>query len=235
MTKLAWCAGLLYLFLIPGVPLFVWNKHKKSDEALVTVLWKGSCTTAIVLAALAGLAGTQVPPWQALLVSGLVFGLVGDIVICRSDGFAAGMVLFALGHLCYITGFLLLGVSPLRALPVFAIVYAVALIAACRLRPRLGGLFFPVLAYAAVITAMLSLAAAAAFSFERGWVMLLAAALFLVSDFLLITGKKDGSSQRDLLLLTGKGHESLWRDLFGQYCYFFGQSLFAMSLYLNIG
>ncbi len=235
MTKLAWCAGLLYLFLIPGVPLFVWNKRKKSDEALVTVLWKASCTTAIVLAALAGLAGTQVPPWQALLVCGLVFGLVGDIVICRSDGFAAGMVLFALGHLCYIAGFLLLGASPLRALPVFAVVYAAALIAACRLRPRLGGLFFPVLAYAAVIAAMLSLAAAAAFSFERGGVMLLAAALFLVSDLLLITGKKDGSSQRDLLLLTGKGHESLWRDLFGQYCYFFGQSLFAMSLYLHIG
>ncbi len=237
MTKLAWAAGLLYLFLIPGVPLFVWNKHKKSDEALATVLWKASCTTAIVLAALAGLVGTQVPPWEALLVCGLVFGLVGDIIICRSDGFTAGMALFALGHLCYITGFLLLGTSPLRALPVFAVVYAVAIIFALKLRPRLGGLFFPVLAYGAVITAMLSLAAATAFSFGRGWVLLLAAVLFVVSDLLLITGKRNEteSPQRDLLLITGKGHESLLRDLFGQYCYFFGQSLFAISLYLHIG
>jgi len=230
VTKLVWVP--LYLFLIPGVPLFVWNKHKKSDEALSTVLWKTSCTTAIILAALAGLAGTQVPPWEALFVCGLVFGLVGDIIICRSDGFIAGMALFVLGHLCYITGFLLLGASPVRALPVFAVVYAAVLITAFKLRPMLGGLFFPVLAYGAVITAMLSLAAATAFSFKRGWVMLLAAVLFVVSDLLLITGKKNEAA--NLLLITGKGHESLWRDLFGQYCYFIGQSLFAVSLCLQI-
>jgi len=233
VTKLPWV--LLYLFLIPGVLLFVWNKHKKSNEALPTVLWKASCTTAIILAALAGLAGTQVPLWEVLFVCGLVFGLVGDIVICRSDGFVAGMALFALGHLCYITGFLLLGASPLRALPVFVVVYSVALIAAFKLRPKLGGLFLPVLAYGAVITAMLSLAAATAFSFERGWVMLLGAALFVTSDLLLITGKKNGALRGELLLLTGKGNKSFQRDLFGQYCYFFGQSLLAVGLSLHIG
>lgn len=222
MTTLVWAAGVLYLFLIPSVPLFVWNKHKKGGDALPTVLWKASCITAIILAALVGLANTQVSPWETLLTCGLVFGLVGDIVICRSDGFISGMVLFALGHLCYITGFLLLGAQPLCALAVFAVIYTVVLFVAFKVRSKLGSLFFPVLVYAAVITAMLSLAAAAAFSFRRGWVLLLAAVLFVVSDLMLITGKTSNN-------------EALARDVFGQYCYFFGQSLFAISLYLHIG
>jgi len=210
------------MFLIPGVLLFVRNKHKKGGDALSTVLWKASCTTAIILAALAGLADTQTSNWEALLTCGLVFGLLGDIIICRSDGFVGGMALFALGHLCYITGFLLLGAQPLRALPVFAVLYAVVLCIACKERSKLGSLFLPVLVYAAIITAMLSFATATAFSFERGWVLLLAAALFVVSDLMLITGK------------TLKNESLAW-DLISLYCYFFGQSLFAVSLYLSIG
>jgi len=201
--------------------MFVWNKHHKSGNALETVLWKSSCTTAILLMALVGLVDAHADLWRVLLISGLLFGLVGDIVICRPDGFAAGMISFALGHLCYIAGLLSLGTPPLQALPVFAAVYAVLLFIAFRMREGLGTLFLPTLVYAAVLTAMLALTAAAALSFKEGWVLLMGGALFFVSDLLLITG-----------IVTK--NKSLPRDVVSQYCYFFGQSLFAVSVYIAV-
>jgi len=208
----------MYLLLIPCVALFVWNKRNRGGDALQTVTFKTICTTSIILTALAGLSSTSACSWGALFASGLVLGLVGDIVICRSDGFLAGMTWFALGHLCYIAALLQLTKRPLWAIPIFAILYGVVLWMTVRLKPQIGTLFIPVLVYTAVITSMVSLAATAALSINRGAVLLLAAILFATSDILLAVGKFVRAS-------------GMAQDLFGQYCYFFGQSLFAVSIY----
>lgn len=207
-------SALSCLLLIPGVYCFVRCKRSGGGDALSTVIFKGGCTTLVLLNALAALPGADA--WGVLIAAGLLFGLLGDVLLCREDGFLAGMACFAIGHLCYIAALLRLTARPLLALPVFAVLFGAVLFTALRLKSRLGSFFLPLLAYAVIISAMAALAASA-LSIERGWLLLCAAALFALSDILLAASK--------FYRPAGMGS-----DLFRQYCYFGGQALFALCI-----
>ncbi len=137
----------------------------------------------LVLAALAA----DPPPHHAaartILVAGLVFSLLGDVALLpRIDQFIGGLCAFLLAHIAYVAAGLDIGVHPDGA-----IIGAVVVVAAMAvLAPRIGravhtgpdpSLLGPVLAYMAVISAMVVVA------FGTGRPVFAAgAALFYASD-----------------------------------------------------
>ena len=110
------------------------------------------------------------------VLAALVSSLVGDALLlsARKPAFLAGLVAFLLAHVAYVVAFApLSGPSPLVLAAILAITAGVVR----WLWPHAGELRVPVLAYAAVIAAMLWLA----LGVPRGAVQL-GAALFWLSD-----------------------------------------------------
>lgn len=237
--------AVLYVLLIPTVAVYLHYKHRRGSDAPLVVGLKAACTTLIVIAAVIG--GTLSPEtartFSVLITSGLVLGLVGDVVICQKEpgGFLSGMIYFALGHLCYIGAFFVLSTHKLLAVPIFIVIYLPLLYLAHRMSKFIGNLLIPVAIYGGIIVTMLSLSVTVALSVPGGVLLLAAAVLFSVSDGLLAYNTFRPSG--DLLLRDGmsvlqycyEAYKSLAGtklDTVSLYCYFIGQSLFAASLYL---
>ena len=116
---------------------------------------KPLATTLILALALA--TGGDDRAYTALIAAGLVCSLAGDtFLMLPQDRFIPGLVSFLLAHLAYIAAFIraadrpLSGTSVLPLIPLLAYGLAVFVI----LRPHLGPLLVPVLAYMLVILAM---------------------------------------------------------------------------------
>ena len=230
---------LLYILLLPCVALFLHYKYKVAADT-AAVAWKAACTTLIVLYAIFGTAYVQedLRVYAVLVSFGLTLGLVGDVVICQktpasflaemvlhprdsgtvSGGFLAGMLYFALGHLCYIAAFWRVSRHLGWAVPIFVVIYLAMVVVAYVLKLQGNSMLLPVALYCAVITAMVSLAVTTVFSTSGGWMLLVGAVLFAVSDGILAYG-------------VFKGDKVQWIGSFGLYCYFIGQSLFAVSIF----
>jgi len=97
------------------------------------------------------------PPYATLVLGGLVLSALGDaMLLSEARGpFLAGLVAFLLAHLAYAVAFA--PVSAPSAWALAAVVAAAALVLRW-LWPRLGPMRLPVVAYCAVISAMLWLA-----------------------------------------------------------------------------
>jgi uncharacterized membrane protein YhhN len=145
-------------------------------------------SSAFVALALPALHGGRFAQWMFV---GLVFGAIGDVALLgRSKrAFLGGLVAFLFGHLAYVVGIAQLepparwlsDAGWLAALPVASGLAVLAL-----LWGRLGSLRVPVIAYVAVIAAMV-IAALAAYRAgvlpvpQRGW-LAAGAVLFFLSD-----------------------------------------------------
>lgn len=130
----------------------------------------------------------HIPGYYVLILVGLIFCLGGDVCLALpSDrAFMAGLVSFLLGHVCYIFAFAALtrfgnwiSIGP----PVIFIISGLIFV---RLRPHLGKMTVPVLAYVIVISLMVSGAWAVLTRVplpRTGKILLFAgAALFYLSD-----------------------------------------------------
>ena len=126
--------------------------------------------------------------YATLLLAGLAFSLLGDVVLEASDSlFVPGLLAFLVAHLWYIAAFLSATrrLALLRALPFAA--WGVG--AYLTLQPNLGGMAAPVGAYVVVICSMMWRASArvgeggAARSDQ--WAALIGAILFALSDTLI--------------------------------------------------
>jgi uncharacterized membrane protein YhhN len=126
-------------------------------------------------------------PW---VVAALVFGLLGDVGLMRSDGetdppFIAGLASFLLGHICYVIAFVRVGVRAVDLLAGLLVIVGVAGLALPRVlrgAARSAGRPFGyvVAGYAAMLSAM------AACGVGTGLVATaIGAVLFLVSDTLI--------------------------------------------------
>ena len=173
--------------------------------------WRAVYWVAKPLATLAvlGLASTAARPlsprYQRAVTVGLVFSLVGDILLMlRADLFAAGLGALFLAHLCYLAAFL--GESRFLARPVALVGYA--LVAGTLLAGVYSGvpeaLRWMVIAYVVVITLMAALAAvwmldAPSPSAQRAAI---GAAWFMVSDATLAIDRfRMDVPYRDLVVL----------------------------------
>lgn len=220
-----WNLIIMYLLLIPAVAVFIHNKHKFGADMPRTVAIKAACTTIIAVTAVWGTAAAPAE-WRTyvtFITVGLILGLIGDIVICQkgTGGFLSGMIYFALGHVCYIVGFLQISKYAKWSIPIFAILYLSIVLIVRKLDIHPGKLTVPAAVYCAIIIFMVSLAATAAFSLSKGFIVLTGAILFAISDGILAYGT------------FGKKHTAKV-DTFGLYCYFTGQSLFAVTIYCFI-
>ena len=156
-------------------------------NATSRALWIKTALSALFLIA-ALLQPRPVPGYFHLLLAGLFLCLVGDVLLAlpQKRAFTAGLAAFLLGHVLYVLAFAY--VTRLSGWLSWPILLVAGLSGAVFLwlRPRLGRMFWPVLAYVAVISIMV-VGALAVFRHlgpgrSGGWVVLAGATLFYFSD-----------------------------------------------------
>lgn len=168
------------------------------DVAAVRI-WKPACTVLCLL--MCGLSLTQPgshPLYTALVFAGLVFCLMGDVLLIpREDPkkFMLGLVSFLIGHLIFIGAFIaaqyLIGlpVSPPREALAGGLLLILAGVVFFYLRPGLGKMQLPVMIYMGVISLMVHRAVGGLYvggSVPLQPALAVAGALmFYVSDFVL--------------------------------------------------
>jgi uncharacterized membrane protein YhhN len=105
------------------------------------------------------LSGPRVnPEYFNLILAGLILCMAGDLFLiffASKRLFLAGLVSFLVGHILYAVAFFSLAGTGRGRWIVIAPLLAVSLAVFLWLRPRLGKMLVPVLAYVAVITAMM--------------------------------------------------------------------------------
>lgn len=142
---------------------------------------------------------------RAWFVAALGFSLGGDVfLMLRRDLFVAGLGSFLVAHLCYIAGFAVAGVSPVRAGAAAIVAVMVASVALRRILWSLDqgskrALKAPVVAYAIAISAMVAAAVGAG-----GVVAPAGAVSFYVSDFLIAWSRfvLDFAGAKTLIIVT---------------------------------
>jgi uncharacterized membrane protein YhhN len=160
-------------------------------------------------------------PYDWLIVAGLALGAIGDVALIPSSRrwFLAGLVAFLLGHLAYVAA-IAARPEPWQLEPrVVAPACLASLAAYLYLRPHLGRMRLPVVAYVLVITAMLAAAGSLAASpgVAGAGSIALAAALFYLSDLTVARSR----------FVPGAG---LPDRLVGLPLYYGAQFLFALSV-----
>ncbi len=155
-------------------------------------------STLIVIAA-AGLAfglPSQTPTYTVGVLVGLVLSLGGDVALMFHESrkaFLVGLVLFLLAHVAYTVVFAMLG----RSSPWDALTAAVLLAAGVGfymlIRPNLGAMRGPVIAYMVVISVMVNRAfstmSSPLFGGGQALMVALGAVLFYVSDVILAAAR----------------------------------------------
>lgn len=124
--------------------------------------------------------------FDRLVFAGLMLSAIGDVALIPRGRrwFLSGLVAFLLGHVAYVAAFNLR--APVASLhpAMLGVLVLAATWVFLYLRPHLGAMLVPVVAYMLVITLMLAgaLAVASAHSHPAGWRLALAAGMFYISD-----------------------------------------------------
>ena len=159
------------------------------DAGLFVWIFKPLTTGTIALAAWRR--GLLADRYARFIVGGLLFSLVGDVFLIAPEHFVFGLLAFLIAHMCYLAAFtsdtrLAAQVQPFAAVAVIAVVAVVVI------WPGVGDeLRLPIVAYVAVLGAMV--AQAQVRSFARRTIearsAAVGAALFMISDVILALDK----------------------------------------------
>jgi uncharacterized membrane protein YhhN len=148
----------MYLpILIPAAVLLVCNLYLEHKKNLIgTIMTKTPISLLFILAALIT-PQSLIPGYSILILIGLVFCLGGDVLLAvgTKKTFLFGLISFLLGHVLYVVAFTRL--APLGAwinwgLLIIAIISVVVFL---WLKPHLGNMTGPVIAYIVIISLML--------------------------------------------------------------------------------
>lgn len=175
MTAAYTLAGVTALLV---VLLLVGERRRASWRGVA----KGAASTAFIAAAVA--AGAPDSAYGRWVLAALALGWVGDVALvsARRVWFLVGLAAFLLSHLAYIGAFAAVRPNVPPALIAAAALAGPALLVVRWLWPHLPHeMRPPVLAYVAVITAMVAAAAGAAAG-DGPWPILPAAGAFYLSD-----------------------------------------------------
>lgn len=176
-----------YYLLIPAALLLMGLLWAERDQRSGRVLiFKTPLSALFVVAAL--LQPHPLPVYFWLILIGLLLGLAGDVCLALTGeaAFKAGLAAFLLGHVAYVAA--LAGLTPpsMWINPGLLAICALSGLVFLWLRPHLGPMLVPVLAYIVVITLMLMGAWACLFNpaLPRGgaWAVLVGAGAFYFSD-----------------------------------------------------
>lgn len=168
--------------------------------------------------------------YTVLMLIGLILGLVGDVSLAYQEVFPRkkeryfllGLGAFLMGHLFYIAAFAFLPQSGALWLLVAVLLFLALLCAQRFFRVDLGTMRLPVYAYAAVISIMAGLASGTAVGGQnlQGWLVCIAAWLFVFSDAVLA------------LLYFGRPR-GRWLTAANLASYYLAQLLLALSIWLR--
>ena len=180
---------MLHLFAIlifASAALTIWAK--KTSRKKLEYIFK-TLTMIFIIASAVLNDANSFSNYKILILGGLLFSLIGDVLLIEKSRFIYGLGSFFVAHLFYIAAFLP-NVSNVNLvwLPVFAI-YAVILLSL--IWSGLGKLKFPVIFYSLVIAAMGFCAVQSYFqapTFSTFYAML-GALLFMASDSILAFDK----------------------------------------------
>lgn len=189
--------ALLPLFVL-AVTVFLLIRAEFADDRRRIYLWKPLSTSLVILAALLSLWGEG--PGNLAYTGGVLAGLVlcmaGDLLLMfprNPRAFRAGLVFFLLGHVAYAVTFAVLGGFHGADWVSGAVLLAVGAGFFLYLRPYLGSMQGPVIAYILVISFMVNRGVAVcwseAFSTAQAWMIALGAVLFYVSDVILAVAR----------------------------------------------
>ena len=144
------------------------------------VPFKMVASTGFILAAL--VSGALDSTYGRIVLVGLAFCWIGDLLLEYDQAFLPGLVTFLLGHVAFIAGFATLGPRLSWVAPAIAVAALAAAAVAVYLHPHIPRpMRLPVYAYMAVISTMVVLAAGATGAGHTP-ALLAGAVLFYVSD-----------------------------------------------------
>jgi len=159
--------------------------------------------------------------YDAWIVIGLLLCAMGDVALISRErsAFLGGLVAFLLGHVAYVAAFVARGTASMPDPAATALIAATGIGIFLYLRPHVGRMLVPVVAYMLVISVMLAAAwtVAASEPDGTGQQLALAALLFYLSD---ITVARDR-------FVTGARFSN---RLVGLPLYYVAQFLFAFSV-----
>jgi uncharacterized membrane protein YhhN len=177
------------LILLPAVVLLVLLLLAEKKESIAGKLATKPLLSALFVA-VAWYAPWPEPGLARWMMAGLILSWIGDVflIFYARPLFMSGLLAFLSGHICYAIGFLGHGVLPPVAVIGVAIMAAVSVKIFFWLRPHLGPMAGPVIAYIVVITAMvagaLSIFGVPHYPAAARWLVLGGALLFYASDVL---------------------------------------------------
>lgn len=176
--------------LIPAVvaPLLAGLLFFEKRDSIRGLLLTKPLLSALFVAA--ALTGPQADPeYFRWILAGLLLCMAGDVFLIfflSKKLFLAGLVSFLAGHILYTVAFFTLAGSRGTSWIVITLFLAISAVVFTWLRPRLGKMLIPVLAYIAIITAMVigaaSLAGTETVRFRGRALAFAGALLFYVSD-----------------------------------------------------
>lgn len=187
--------------------------------ARVAGVAKMAASTGFVGLAIA--AGALQTPYGWAILAALFFSWWGDLFLISKNEtlFLLGLAAFFLGHVAFVTAFVVHGVNPLWAGVVLAVLIIPATIVAWWLNPGLGEMRIPVYAYIVVITCMVACAAGAVGK-QGVWFMLLGAFVFYCSDLFVA---------RDRFVKS-----DVWNSIIGLPLYYAGQLILAYTTHFAV-
>ena len=173
-----------------------------------------------------------VTEYSAMILSGLVFGILGDFFLEYKSKklFPLGAVFFALGHIVYSVTFLFIGgynaVSHIWAVLGMTVVVTAMIFAFAKTKLHLKGkkkmiiIYAPVLIFSFACAVVKGALALSEGSFAFGLCLIWGGSMFFASDIMIGVGK--GGVKRPEFL-----HYAV------SYTYFAAQTLFALSIYFQ--
>lgn len=166
---------------------------------------------------LAWAAGAAESAYGCWILAGLVLSWFGDVFLIpkAQRWFRAGLVSFLLGHVAYVAAFVSLGLEPVGTAAATAGAAAIGAVVYRALSPHLGAMARPVVAYVAVISAMI-VGAIGTVGAPAGALRLAGAGLFYVSDL---------AVARERFVASGLINRAVGLPL-----YYGGQALLALSV-----
>lgn len=206
-------------FLLVTVPLLV-RAALRGDQRQVYVLKPLSTLLVIAVALLSLLTPHAQPAFTLWIAAGLVLSLGGDVALMfeTNRAFLVGLVLFLLAHVVYSITFTVPNGFHPADIATGAVLLVVAVAIYLYLRPGLGRMQGPVIAYTLIICFMVNRAISAffgdAFTTTQAWLLSLGAVFFMLSDIVLAVNRFRRPMEKHRLSL---------------FAYYLGQLLIALS------
>lgn len=206
-------------FLLVTVPLLV-RAALRGDQRQVYLLKPLSTLLVIAVALLSLLTPHAQPAFTLWIAAGLILSLGGDVALMfeTNRAFLVGLVLFLLAHVVYSITFTVPNGFHPADIATGAVLLVVAVAIYLYLRPGLGRMQGPVIAYTLIICFMVNRAISAffgdAFTTTQAWLLSLGAIFFMLSDIVLAVNRFRRPMEKHRLSL---------------FAYYLGQLLIALS------